>query len=182
MDINKFEFKDILNLSRMRYQDKKLLPHSTCVYFAVAKDVVLYIGKTKDLNKRWVGHHKEMALRSIDDVYIYYLEIDAEYLSLHEGSLIRKFNPILNEKTPQDPKKQSTSNEGIPRSIRFDPDIYRSLMQALENRRAKGESDIDFTKLVNNSLRMIMPIHTWEDLNDRVITLEQEIFELKSKV
>ena len=67
---------------------------------------------------------------------------------------------------------------GQPRNIRFDDDIYSALMQCVAKRRSKGE-DIDFTKLVNESLRMLMPIHTWEDLSDRVGTLEQEVIAIK---
>ena len=65
-----------------------------------------------------------------------------------------------------------------PRSIRFDDDIYTALMQCVAARRAKGE-DIDITKLVNDSLRMLMPIHAWEDLKVRVAELEREVKMLK---
>ena len=67
---------------------------------------------------------------------------------------------------------------GQPRNIRFDDDIYSALMQCVAKRRSKGE-DIDFTKLVNESLRMLMPIHTWDDLSDRVSGLEQEVIAIK---
>ena len=67
---------------------------------------------------------------------------------------------------------------GQPRNIRFDDDIYSALMQCVAKRRSKGD-DIDFTKLVNESLRMLMPIHTWEDLSDRVEILEQEVIAIK---
>ena len=67
---------------------------------------------------------------------------------------------------------------GQPRNIRFDDDIYSALMQCVAKRRSKGD-DIDFTKLVNESLRMLMPIHTWDDLSDRVSGLEQEVIAIK---
>ena len=67
---------------------------------------------------------------------------------------------------------------GQPRNIRFDDDIYSALMQCVAKRRSKGD-DIDFTKLVNESLRMLMPIHTWDDLSDRVGNLEQEVIAIK---
>ena len=67
---------------------------------------------------------------------------------------------------------------GQPRNIRFDDDIYSALMQCVAKRRLKGD-DIDFTKLVNESLRMLMPIHTWDDLSDRVSGLEQEVIAIK---
>ena len=68
---------------------------------------------------------------------------------------------------------------GQSRNLRFDDDIYSSLMQCVAKRRSKGEKNIDFTKLVNESLRMLMPIHTWDDLSDRVTVLEQEVIAIK---
>ena len=67
---------------------------------------------------------------------------------------------------------------GQSRNLRFDDDIYTSLMQCVARKRAKGE-DTDFTKLVNESLRMLMPIHAWDDLKDRVNILEQEVIKIK---
>ena len=67
---------------------------------------------------------------------------------------------------------------GQSRNLRFDDDIYSALMQCVAKRRSKGE-DIDFTRLVNESLRMLMPIHTWDDLSDRVTVLEQEVIAIK---
>ena len=68
-----------------------------------------------------------------------------------------------------------------PRNIRFDDDIYTALMQCVAKRRAKGE-DIDFTKLVNESLRMLMPVHVWDDLIKRVEILEEIVEEIRGKV
>ena len=67
---------------------------------------------------------------------------------------------------------------GQSRNLRFDDDIYSALMQCVAKRRSKGE-DIDFTKLVNESLRMLMPIHTWDDLSDRIGILEKEVIAIK---
>ena len=67
---------------------------------------------------------------------------------------------------------------GQSRNLRFDDDIYSSLIQCVAKRRANKE-DINFTKLVNESLRMLMPIHTWDDLSDRVSILEQEVIAIK---
>jgi hypothetical protein len=71
--------------------------------------------------------------------------------------------------------------EGIPRSIRFYPDIYASLIKELERRRSNGDKEIDFTKLVNE-LCLIMPADAWGDLSDRVANLEQEVKEIKLKL
>ena len=67
---------------------------------------------------------------------------------------------------------------GQSRNLRFDDDIYSALIQCVAKRKANKE-DIDFTKLVNESLRMLMPIHTWDNLSDRVSVLEQEVIAIK---
>lgn len=71
--------------------------------------------------------------------------------------------------------------EGIPRSIRFYPDIYASLIKELERRRANGDKEIDFTKLVNE-LCLIMPVDAWGDLSSRIANLENEVKEINKKL
>jgi hypothetical protein len=70
---------------------------------------------------------------------------------------------------------------GTPRSIRIDDDIYSALIQCVAARKANGE-DIDITKLINESLRLQMPIHVWDRLASRVTTLEQKVSEIKEKL
>lgn len=179
MDVNTFGLNDILNLNRVRHQDKKLLPQAACVYFAVAKDVILYIGKTENLNKRWVGHHKDYALSCIDDVYIYYLQVDIGDLSMYEGSLIRRFNPALNEVTPLDPSIKANAPKGIVCSIRIDEDIYTSLCQTVAIRKARGENT-DVTKLINEYLKIQFPVFTWDWMQQKIAELEQKLDSLKN--
>lgn len=171
MDINTFGFNDILNLNRMRHQDKKLLPQAACVYFVVAKDAILYIGKADNLYKRWIGHHKEPTLSSIDDVYIYYLQADINTLLAIEGHFIRKFNPVLNQVIPVDPEKKLNSPKGVVCSIRVDEDLYTSLCQTVAIRKARGEN-IDVTKLINEYLRLQMPVPIWIQMEEKIIQLE----------
>jgi len=70
---------------------------------------------------------------------------------------------------------------GTPRSIRIDDDNYSALIQCVAARRSRGE-DIDITKLINEALRLHMPIHIWDQLNDRVANLEQKVSEIKKKL
>ena len=181
MDINTFGLGDILNLNRVRHRDKKLLPQAACIYFAVAKDVVLYIGKTENLNKRWIGHHKDYALSSIDDVYIYYLQVDIGDLSIYEGSLIRRFNPALNEVTPLDPLIKANDPKGIVCSIRIDEDIYTSLCQTVAIRKARGENT-DVTKLINEYLKIQFPVFIWDQMEKKMNQLEQVVIQLEQKI
>jgi hypothetical protein len=179
MDINTFGLNDIMNLNRVRHRDKKMLPQIACVYFAVAKGSVLYIGKADNLYKRWIGHHKEDELSAIDDVFIYYLQADVNILLGLEGSLIRKFNPILNKIIPVDPQKRLNSPRGIAVSIRIDEDIYTSLCQTASQRRIRGEN-IDVTKLINECLRTFSPTFAWDRMEQKIAELEQKIDSLKN--
>jgi len=70
---------------------------------------------------------------------------------------------------------------GQPRSIRIDDDIYSALIQCVTARRSRGE-DIDITKLINESLRLQMPIHIWDRLSDRVTNLENKVADIESKI
>jgi len=70
---------------------------------------------------------------------------------------------------------------GTPRSIRIDDDIYSALIQCVTARRSRGE-DIDITKLINESLRLQMPIHIWDRLSDRVTNLENKVADIESKI
>ena len=65
-----------------------------------------------------------------------------------------------------------------PRNFRFDDDVYLALMAYVAGRRAKGEKT-NFTEIVNELLRLIMPIPPWEDLKARVAELEREVKMLK---
>ena len=48
-----------LELPALKYSEKLLFPKTPCIYFVVEKAVVLYVGRTKNLFKRWLHHHKD---------------------------------------------------------------------------------------------------------------------------
>lgn len=74
------------------------LPNCSCVYFVVdSTGRVLYVGKTKNLAKRWIRHHKIIEVRQIDSVHIAYLECDTDNLDETEKLSIIKFNPPFNK-------------------------------------------------------------------------------------
>lgn len=70
---------------------------------------------------------------------------------------------------------------GTPRSIRIDDDIYTALIQCVAARRSRGE-DIDITKLINETLRLQMPIHTWDSIERRLTTVEQQVQAISDKL
>jgi hypothetical protein len=83
---------------------------------------------------------------------------------------------------------------GQPRSIRIDDDIYSALMQCVAARNAKAKAEgsnekIDITGLINESLRLQMPIHVWDRLSghydslaSRVTTLEQQVSDIEAYI
>ncbi len=76
---------------------------------------------------------------------------------------------------------------GQPRNIRIDDDIYSALIQCVAARNARLESEgskerITIIDLINESLRLQMPIHVWDKLNNRVTKLEQDVSEIKAKL
>jgi hypothetical protein len=70
---------------------------------------------------------------------------------------------------------------GQPRNIRIDDDIYSALIQCVAARRANGE-DVDITKLINECLRLQMPVHVWDRLNNRVTKLEQQVGDIETRL
>lgn len=70
---------------------------------------------------------------------------------------------------------------GTPRSIRIDDDIYTALIQCVAARRSRGE-DIDITKLINETLRLQMPIHTWDSIERRVTRIERRLEDLSDQL
>ena len=70
---------------------------------------------------------------------------------------------------------------GTPRSIRIDDDTYIALIQCVAAKRLRGEN-IDITKLINELLRLQMPIHIWDNLSDRVDTLEQKVKRIERNI
>lgn len=70
---------------------------------------------------------------------------------------------------------------GTPRSIRIEDDIYSALIQCVAARRARGE-EIDITKLINECLRLQMPIYIWDRINNRIDKLEQQVQNLEAQL
>jgi hypothetical protein len=70
---------------------------------------------------------------------------------------------------------------GQPRSIRIEDDIYSALIQCVAARRARGE-DVDITKLINECLRLQMPIHVWDKINNRIDKLEQQVTDIEARL
>lgn len=75
------------------------LPKLSGVYCLVEDGEILYVGKTRDLRKRWQSHHKSAVIKNASQAKIFYILAEESILSQIEVALIKYFAPPLN-KTP----------------------------------------------------------------------------------
>ncbi len=89
---------DPFQLPSLPLLDRRGLPNCSAIYFALAGERILYIGRTANLTLRWATHHQWKNLVGIGaDVRIAWLECsDIELLPDLESALIREFQPELN--------------------------------------------------------------------------------------
>lgn len=88
----------ISNLPSVTLKDKKLLPESSGIYFAIdSQGTIQYIGRSIDINQRWKAHHRSQQLKDIGNIKIAYLLVSEEsLLDVIESALIEWFQPKLN--------------------------------------------------------------------------------------
>lgn len=87
-----------LTLPSLPLLERSRLPQCKAIYFALAGERVLYIGKSENLNLRWAQHHRLQELTAeTEEVRIAWLECsDANLLFSIEAALIDYFQPPLN--------------------------------------------------------------------------------------
>ena len=92
------ETLDLSTLPSVALESKSDLPTQSAIYFAIdPQGVVQYVGRSANLNNRWVQHNKLKELESIGGIRISYLSLDCDLLTDVEKALIRWFNPPLNK-------------------------------------------------------------------------------------
>lgn len=92
----------ILSLPRVSLKTKDLLPKYSGIYYVVDQNnVVMYIGKAKNIRKRWQGksHHRIDQLKATRkrQFYLYYEAVSSQDLDHKEKALIKKYEPELND-------------------------------------------------------------------------------------
>jgi excinuclease UvrABC nuclease subunit len=88
---------DPLALPSLPLTDRSQLPVCPAVYFALDGDRVLYIGRSVNLQQRWITHHRYSQLKGLNNVRIAWLECnDPSLLPKIEAALIEYFQPSLN--------------------------------------------------------------------------------------
>ncbi|MCC5624821.1 hypothetical protein [Nostoc sp. CHAB 5715] len=87
-----------LTLPSVALNERSQLPSQRCIYFAIdSQGVVQYIGRTVNLQTRWLKHHRYKQLAQSEDVRIAYLSIEPDLLPEVELALIEWFNLRLNQ-------------------------------------------------------------------------------------
>jgi len=83
------EFNTFPNL---RLSERQRLPECSSIYFATARDQVLYVGLAKNLRNRWQNHHRLPQLEAINkrcEVRLFWLDCGQEQLSDLERNYYR---------------------------------------------------------------------------------------------
>ena len=107
---------EILNLSKVSLETKELLPEYSGIYYVVDENnLVWYIGKAKNIRKRWKGkaHHRIYQLQQLNhqQFYIYYEQVDLLQLDKREKQQIEKYNPHLNNSPVKTKKVRPTETQ-----------------------------------------------------------------------
>lgn len=88
---------NLLALPSLPLTSRSTLPTCPAVYFVLSDDHVLYIGRSCNLQQRWVTHHRYSQLKEINNARIAWLECsDSSLLPEIEAALIEHFQPSLN--------------------------------------------------------------------------------------
>ena len=87
-----------IKLATTTARDRSQLPACPAVYFVLDGDAVLYIGRTRNLQQRWLAHHRWYQLKVMSgNIRIAWLECsDASLLVAIETASIEHFEPSLN--------------------------------------------------------------------------------------
>ena len=94
---------NLVNLPSVKLLEKDKLPTTAGIYFAVdSSDRLWYIGKARDLNQRWINHHRYHQLEKINRKTPIILkwhecENDENILTQLENYFIETYHPELNQ-------------------------------------------------------------------------------------
>ncbi|MBD2067626.1 GIY-YIG nuclease family protein [Leptolyngbya sp. FACHB-671] len=96
--INPFQF------AHLSYREKYLLPQESGIYYVLNLKThsILYIGRARNIRKRWTSHHREVDVSCLAKVFgDYFISIawelrPAQGLEKAESRRIRMFDPPFN--------------------------------------------------------------------------------------
>ena len=104
---------EILNLPKVGLEAKELLPKHSGIYYVIDENqLVWYIGKAKNIYKRWQGkaHHRIYQLKQLKhkNFSIFYERINIYQLDTREKQQINKYAPHLNNSPVKSKKVRPT--------------------------------------------------------------------------
>ena len=87
----------IESLPSVAYTERARLPATSAVYFALRESVIIYIGESSNLRRRWKSHDTVLGRTNPKDLAIAWCEMaDSQGLRRRvESSLIKRFRPTL---------------------------------------------------------------------------------------
>jgi hypothetical protein len=107
--------------------DKTDLPSSPGLYFVIDGEALLYIGRSKDLNQRWKGHHRYKQIKATaKNPQIAFLDCDDETLLWVERDVINRFNPTLNDTPVNKPYAKTVTSKHNPQNTVQDAPVPES--------------------------------------------------------
>lgn len=112
---------DLSSLPSILLSERRKLPHLAGIYICITPDkAILYIGRSINIAKRWLQHHRYPELRVVSDIRIAWVEVsDASLLPGIETALIKYFSPPLNRKIIPPRKKGSPGNPNPVITVKF---------------------------------------------------------------
>lgn len=148
-----------LNLPSVSLETKQCLPRFSGIYFVLENSEVIYIGRSQNLQRRWLNHHKmkEFSARPAQ-LKIAWLECDAAILATLESTFIELFKPELNKAFGGVTKStwQSKWKSGKTKTVRV-PVVLVEVLLAIA--RAVDEGRITFEQIYQKYPQM-KPVHT----------------------
>jgi len=97
--------QEFTNFPNLKLLDRQRLPECCGVYFAIARDQVLYIGLAINLRNRWQNHHRFPQLQAVNkrnEVRLFWLTCNENQLRDLESQYIEYYCPVLNQtKVPE---------------------------------------------------------------------------------
>jgi DNA-binding Xre family transcriptional regulator len=88
---------NIAALPALPLTDRQSFPPVSCIYFAIdSQGEIQYIGRTVNMQQRWITHHRYPVLAGMEQIRIAYMPVEPDLLPSVEAALIDWFDPPLN--------------------------------------------------------------------------------------
>ncbi|WP_206756633.1 MULTISPECIES: GIY-YIG nuclease family protein [Oscillatoriales] len=86
--------QEFSTLPNLKLADRQRLPECSAIYFAIARDQVLYVGLATNLRNRWQNHHRLLQLEAVNrrcEVRLFWLSCAQNQLNELERQYIEYY-------------------------------------------------------------------------------------------